>query len=90
MGSPTAPPQRTSVLLDGWLRGRASLPQALRRSFGSLVLLVSSSLRKERNSRTFERRSTTVSQLVTDILEEAGACVGAGYSSLALLTALIA
>jgi hypothetical protein len=90
MGSLTAPPQRTSVLLDWWVRGRASLPQALRRSFDSLVLLVSWSLWKERNNRTFERRSTTAGQLVAAILEEAGAWVGAGYSSLALLTALIA
>jgi hypothetical protein len=59
-----------------WLHGRASLPQPLRRSFDSLVLLVSWCLWKERNSRTFDRRSSTPTQLFTTILEEAGAWVG--------------
>jgi hypothetical protein len=45
---------------------------------------------KERNSRTFDQRSSTPTQLFTTILDEAGAWVGSGYSSLALLTALIA
>jgi hypothetical protein len=54
MGSPAAPPQQASTFLDWWLHRRASLPKALRRSFDSLVLLVSWCLWKERNCRTFD------------------------------------
>jgi hypothetical protein len=55
MGSPAAPPHQDSALLQWWLHERASLPEALRRSFDSLVLLVSWCTWKERNRRTFDR-----------------------------------
>jgi hypothetical protein len=51
MGSPAAPPHQDSALLHE----RTSLPEALRRSFDSLVLLVSWCTWKERNRRTFDR-----------------------------------
>jgi hypothetical protein len=84
-----AVPPKASTLLDWWLHARTTLPQALRRSFDSLVLLVSWCLWKERNRRTFDQRSSTPAKLLAAILEEAGAWVGAGFSSLALLTTLI-
>jgi hypothetical protein len=44
---------------------------------------------KERNRRTFDRRTLSAQQLLTSIQEEGDAWVGAGFRSLALLTALI-
>ena len=84
----TEAPHQTSTLLDWWLLGRATLPQDLRRSFDSLVLLVTWCLWKERNRRTFDRRSMTPPELLISILEEADTWIGAGFGSLALLTAL--
>ena len=46
-----------STLLDWWLLERAALPQAIRRSFDSLVLLVTWLLWKERNRHTFDHIS---------------------------------
>jgi hypothetical protein len=69
---------------------REDVPQALRRSFDSLVLLVTWDLWKERNRRTFDCHSATPSELVAAILEEAAAWIRAGYGSLALLTGLVA
>jgi hypothetical protein len=71
MGSLAIAPQQTSTLLDWWLLGRATLPQALRRSFDSLVLLVTWCLWKERNCHTFDNRSMTPPELLVSILEEA-------------------
>jgi hypothetical protein len=73
MGSLTMAPQLTSTLLDWWLLGRASLPQPLRRSFDSLVLLVTWCLWKEHNRRTFDHKSMSPAELFTTILEEADA-----------------
>jgi hypothetical protein len=67
-----------------------TVQQALKRSFDSMVLLVSWSLWKEHNRRTFDHKSVSPSELVTVILEEADAWIGAGFGSLALLTALVA
>ena len=82
-----AAPQQTSTLLDWWQLGRTSLPQVLRRSFDSMVLLATWCLWKERNRQTFDRRSRTPSELLSIIMEEADAWIGAGFGSLALLTA---
>jgi hypothetical protein len=89
MASLAVPPQLASSLLDWWLSERDRLPQALRRSFHSLVLLVTWCLWKERNRRTFDHQSVSPNELVTVILEEAAAWVGAGFGNLALLTRLV-
>ena len=73
LGSLAAAPQQDSSLLDWWLLGWATLPQALRQSFNSLVLLVSWCLWKERNCRTFDRRSLTQPELLCCIPDEANA-----------------
>jgi hypothetical protein len=79
-----------STLLDWWLLARARIPRALRRSFDSLVLLVSWLLWKERNRRTFDHRSMTAPELLRCISEEANVWIVAGYRCLALLTAMAA
>jgi hypothetical protein len=61
----------------------------LRRSFDSLVLLVSWILWKERNHRTFDRKSRSTTELLQAIFEEADAWIVAGFRDLALLTALV-
>jgi hypothetical protein len=90
MASIATPPQHDACLLGWWMSAREDVPQALRWSFDSLVLLVTWDLWKERNRRTFDRRSATPSELGAAILEEAAAWIGAGYGSLALLTGLVA
>lgn len=65
------------------------LPQALWKSFDSLVLLVSRGTWKERNRHTFGRKALSPQQLLTNIQEEGDAWVGAGFRSMALLAALI-
>jgi hypothetical protein len=72
------------------MSAREDVPQALRWSFDSLVLLITWDLWKERNRCTFDRRSTTPSEVTAAILEEAAAWIGASYGSLALLTGLVA
>jgi hypothetical protein len=89
MNSLAAPPQLASSLLDWWLSERDRLPQALRTSFDFLVLLVTWCLWKERNRRTFDRRSVSPNELITVILKEVAAWVGTGFGSLALLTGLV-
>jgi hypothetical protein len=84
----TTTPQHNSRLLDWWLSSRAGLPEALRRSFDSLVLLVSWCIWKERNRRTFDRKSRSLTQLLHQIREEADAWVGAGFRALSLVLAL--
>jgi hypothetical protein len=90
MASIATPPQHDACLLGWWMSAREDVPQVLRWSFDSLVLLVTWDLWKERNRRTFDHRSATPSELVAAILEEAAAWIGAGYGSLALLTGLVA
>jgi hypothetical protein len=59
MGFPVMAPSPDDSLLDWWLRTRDTFPETLRRSFDSLVLLVSWCLWKERNHRTFDHRAST-------------------------------
>ena len=80
-------PQTTSTLLDWWHLGRTAMPQCLKRCFDSLVILTSWCLWKERNWRTFDRVSRTTSLVVDFILDEASPWIGAGFSSLASVTA---
>jgi hypothetical protein len=54
----------TSTTVQWWLTSRKRLAKARRRGFDSLVLLVAWSLWLERNSKVFDRRSSTVAMLV--------------------------
>jgi hypothetical protein len=89
MGFPAMVPSSDDSLLDWWLRTRDTFPETLRRSFDSLVLLVSWCLWKERNRRTFDHRASTTTELLGRTLEEADVWIASGFRSLALLTALV-
>jgi hypothetical protein len=80
-------PEHGANLRDWWQLSRASLPEELRRSYDSAVLLVTWSIWKERNRRTFDHVSKTPLQLLHLILEEANAWMAAGF---ALLSSLLA
>jgi hypothetical protein len=88
MGFPAMVPSSDDSLLDWWLRTRDTFPETLRRSFDSLVLLVSWCLWKERNRRTFDHRALMTTELLGHTLEEADVWIASGFRSLALLTAL--
>jgi hypothetical protein len=68
-----APPLQDSTVLDWWLSSKPALPKELRRSFYSLVLLVSRCLWNELNRRTFDRKTRSTTEVLHHILEEAGA-----------------
>jgi hypothetical protein len=69
MASLTTAPQQDSTVLDWWLSSKATIPEALRRSF-DFILLATWNLWKERNRGTFDRESCTPPQLVNKILEK--------------------
>jgi hypothetical protein len=81
-------PPDCSCLADWWQNTRTTIPKHFKRSFDSLVLLVSWMVWKERNWRTFDRIMMASSQLVALILEEADAGITAGFRCLASLIAL--
>lgn len=88
MGRQQLAPSGDSGLPVCWLLSRASIPEEFRRSFDSLMLLVSWKIWKERNRKTFENKALTPAQLCALILEEADAWLAAGFCSLAPLLAL--
>ena len=66
-----------------WLHSRKRVPAGqTRHGFDSLVILVSSSLWKERNARTFQRKSFMPVALTQQILEDANEWLLAGYKHL--------
>ena len=78
-GCSTWPRLISLCLVDWWQNMRSTIPKHFKRSFNSLVLLVSWMVWKERNQRTFDRITRTSSQLIALILEEADAWVAAGF-----------
>ena len=77
-----------SCLSDWWQNTRTAIPKPFKRSFDSLILLVSWKVWKERNRRTFDNIMRTPSQLFAFILEEAYAWIAAGFRYLASLIVL--
>jgi hypothetical protein len=65
-----------------WLRTRSLLLSALSTSFNSLVLLISSNLWKERNSRTFDRTQMLAAALLETIATDSWHAMG--FKALAL------
>jgi hypothetical protein len=79
-----------SSLADRWQTTRLSIPKHLRRSFDSVVLLVSWMVWKERNRHTFDMITKSPAELVVLILEEADAWIAAGFRCLVSLVVLLA
>jgi hypothetical protein len=82
-------PLDSSCLSDWWQNTRTAIPKPFKRSFDSLVLLVSWKVWKERNRRTFENNTRTPPQLYVLILEEADAWIDTGFRCLASLIVLV-
>lgn len=64
------------------MQARGELPRTLRRSFDSLVLLVSWVLWSERNRRTFDGLSKTTTEVLALVREEGAEWVAAGCKAL--------
>ena len=77
-----------SCLSDWWQNTRTAIPKPFKRSFDSLILLVSWKVWKERNRRTFDNNTRTPSQLYTLILEEVDALIATAFCCLASLIVL--
>jgi hypothetical protein len=88
IGLDTLTPCQNSSLIGWWLPARVALPRTFRKSFDSLVLLVSWCIWKERNARTFDHRAATSAILAQRIITEADELIGSDFSSIGLLTAL--
>ena len=81
-------PPDGSCLSEWWQNTRTTISKPFKRSFDSLVLLVSWMVWNERNRRTFDSITRTPSQLFALILEEADAWIAAGFRGLASLIVL--
>ena len=72
-----------------WVHSRKGVPKLHRRGFDSMFFLVGWALWKERNARTFDAVTSSPSQLVTKIFDEAAVWGLAGFKPiLALLSVL--
>jgi hypothetical protein len=76
--------------VNWWLQARTLVPNAFRRGFDSLVLLVSWEVWKERNRRTFNGNSRTPAHLLALIRDEGDSWIASGFRSLAPLFAAAA
>ena len=72
-----------------WLRERKSVPKIARSGFDSLFFLISWSIWKESNARTFGGPSTQPANLLPRIVEEAQEWSLAGYRKLSTLLLLL-
>ena len=76
-------------VMQWWLRTRKLVPKPLRRGFDSFFFLVGWSLWKERNARTFDRRTATALDLAASIFSEAACWLTAGNRHLGPLLARV-
>jgi hypothetical protein len=65
------------------------VPKLDKRSFNTIVMLVSSTVWKERNARAFQGNSSLAQQLTQSIIDEASAWLQAGYRHLKSLAVCI-
>lgn len=72
-----------------WMEARGALSGALRRSFDSVVLLVSWIIWKERNRRTFDSLSKSTTEVLAQIQDEGSEWIAAGCSALGQLLAVV-
>jgi hypothetical protein len=78
-------PERPNDLTEWWMEQRLRLHHDARPPFDSLLLLISWTLWKERNSRTFQGVASGIQVIYKTVVEEAEDCVQAGFSTLAAL-----
>jgi hypothetical protein len=76
-------PERPNDLTEWWMQQRLRLHHDA--PFDSLLLLISGTLWKERNSRTFQGVASGIQVIYKTVVEEAEDCVQAGFSTLAAL-----
>ena len=76
-------------ILDWWAHARKLIPKVWRRGFDSLVVLICWLLWKERNDRTFDRRSHTVDDIVGRVSDEIITWSQAGFRHLELFANLV-
>lgn len=71
-----------------WLRQRGQLERSSKAVFDSLMLLIAWTLWKERNGRVFQRRTSTVRQIVEAARKDAEDWLIGGYAPTGELIAL--
>jgi hypothetical protein len=76
-------PAPGSSLAAWWMDSRSLLPANLRRSFDSVLLLVSWVLWKEHNAQVFDNRRCSAQQAMRALLEEADNWISAGFMAIA-------
>jgi len=79
---------QSDYILDWWAHARKLIPKVWRRGFDSLVVLICWLLWKERNDRTFNRRSHTVDDVVRRVFDEIITWSQAGFRQLELFASL--
>jgi len=82
-------PSADSTLVSWWLNCRHQLDIASRPQFDSIVLLVSWTLWKERNNRTFDRSSRGPMELLDGLCRELDDWIQAGFTNISVLGALL-
>jgi len=73
---------QSDYILDWWAHARKLIPKIWRRGFDSLAVLICWLLWKERNDRTFNRRSHTVVDVVRRVFDEIITWSQAGFRQL--------
>lgn len=82
-------PTGSDDLESWWLGRRQRFEGTARATFDSMVLLISWTLWKERNERTFSRNTSTNAGLLQKVIKEANDWVLAGFRSLAPFCSLL-
>lgn len=81
-----SPSPEDHCLAAWWTRSRKRVDKADRKTFDSMVLLISWCIWLERNCRTFNSTEKNVVQLIQTIIDKASLWVAARFNSLAPLT----